>query len=211
MSIRLRRTTIAAALENLAAEAEQQTGSYEGPRLLDDAPVRSVVDLSAYQEPVTPEIATVSGSIVSGGADFIVDVARPSAGVGTFVLNKAPEDEKFSFVRFSRVVVENSGASGGVRVSLILAARYSVSGALVQSPLYFRIFTGGDDAQLQYGYDAVDQNVPTSGTDVIVAPPGLVMPPDARLALVVENNTSGLVDVDVTSFAYTFDSTDILI
>lgn len=211
MSIRLRRTTIAAALENLAAESEQQSGSYEGPRLLDDAPVQSVVDLSAYQEPVTPEIASVSGSIISGGADFVVDLARPSAGVGSFVFDEAPEDKKYSFVRFSRIVAENSGASGGMRVSLLLAARYSVSGALVQEPLYFRIFTGGDDAQLQYGYEAVDQNIPLGGTDVLVAPSGLVMPPGARLALLVENNTSGVVSVDVTSFAYTFDSTDVLI
>ena len=209
MSIKLRKATIATAIENVAQRKGSQEGSYQGPRVLSDEPVQAVLDLSSVRVPVRPFTRQYGASIGSGGPDYHTDLMRPDDSNPE---QEAPTDGLFSFLRLARVTCDaTSATSGGGRLRLQVRDNYGPSGPQVEVDLYAKIVTNGDELQLQYNYDAIDIATLVSQTDQFVPPSGFVFPPSARLTLEAQNFTDDTFFVNVMVWGYTFDETDLII
>jgi hypothetical protein len=125
------------------------------------------------------------------------------------VLDEAPDDKQYSFLRTARIFVGNSGGTtGNVQIRIRVVTDYTPSGADIERAIFFRAMGAGDVVVIQYGYDMQDQSGPN---EEIIEPPGFVFPPSARMVLEVDNGTDDNVSINVFSWGYTFDATDILI
>jgi len=205
--IRLRKTAVAAAIEDVAAAREQQSGSYQGPRVLSDEPARAVVDLAAYRPPVRPRLINEEIVLTSGDRLFF-DVHRGDTGSAAFV--SAAQNKEFGFARFFRVGTFNSGGtSGNYDVELRILSDFDPPAAPgTNRRIQFTRVGAGTAQVFQYGFDAQDQAA--SNTEIIL-PDGLVTPPDVRLVIDVDNQTDDDLDVEIFSWAYLFGETDLLI
>lgn len=206
MSIRLRKAQIAAAIEDVAQPKSAQEGAYQGPRVLDDAPVQAVLDLSAYRPPVQPTILSESFTLSVGDRLFF-DLTRGGNSGSPFA--RPDVEQRFSFARFVRVATFNSGGgSGNYDVQTRVLFNFDPPSAPDNQRIGFTNLAAGTPQIFQYGYDIQDQS---AANRELVLPSGLVIPPDVRLVLDVDNTTDADVEVLIFSWAYQFDQTDILI
>ena len=201
MSIRLRKTATASAIEDVAAAREQQSGSYEGPRVLSDEPARAVLDLAAYRPPVVPSYKIASPSVADGDTQHI-DLVTGESKVGQFQLG----NPDFGFVRAARLRRNNTGSSGNTNMRIRL---YDYSGGVVNFLEFYRNVLSASDVFIgQLGWEGRDDSGPSDG---IFLPADLVIPPDHRLVVIYANGTDGNDTVEAELWRYQFSGTDILI
>jgi len=201
MSIRLRKRALAAAIEDVAAPDEQQSGSYEGPRVLSDEPARAVLDLSSYQTPVRAGYRVREVNVAAGSTRrFDLITAEDQAG------QFQDADDRFGFLRFGRLRVGNTGSTGRTEVKIRLVDL--TSSVINDLNIYFDNPTAGTPFIRQINYDLTTKSAPN---DAVFLPADLVIPPDHRLVLLVDNNTDALDSVTLELWSYIFDELDILI
>jgi hypothetical protein len=212
MSIRLRKATIANAIEDVAQPKSAQEGAYQGPRILSDAPVRAVVDLSQYRTPQKAVRYSDSVTLV-GPNELRYDlITRDFENTGSDIPGRR-EGELYAFLRYARIRVSTSGSTGNAVIQILHRTNIgnpASAGAEEEAFVSFAYATLGsnDDQVLQVEYDAIDQSDPD---DTVVLPSSLIIYPSDRLVLEVDNNTDADVDVDVSAMVYQFNDIEVLI
>jgi len=204
--IRISRQTVAAALEAVAQATEQQSGSYQGPREIDDAPAQSVVDLSAFQTPVEPALFQTVETVASGD-EYYYDTLHFEDSATAFT--EGPKVKKFGFLRWARLLVRNiGGTTGSFDIRIKPETGYDGLSAVFEPQLYRKVPGSGSSLLVQYNYDSPDQD---ASQDNVVPPPSFVLPPESRMVFQVFNNTDDDLTFAIIGYSYLFDETDVLI
>lgn len=190
MAIRINRQRLAEGIQTIAERLDRLSPGYEGPRDLQDASISAVLDVTQGGFPLTTESYTEFSATASG-----VDFDQVCFTTG---------DDERAVIRMWSIAIDNSGIAANdwdVNLRLELLGRGATTEVDVFSAYVRQVPNGADGSRRFSMHGWAFENVASNDLIGAGGVPGIRVPPNTTVRMVVENVFGQNFDIDGALFA----------